>query len=471
MTPLAFDYSFMIKEDDSEFIGKRDIDKYTPVCLRALTMLDSRSGQGKEFTGWLDIPRLAMESPETTEIEDTASEIIEDDGILVVIGIGGSYLGARAVIESLSPPYFNELHQANRNVAKVYFAGNNVSGPALTSLIHIIDGSNRPLYTNVISKSGTTLESNLGFRVLYGYLRKKFSETELKKRIIVTTDSKKGALFQMSSKHGWNKRLVIPDDVGGRFSVFSPVGLLPIAVAGINIRDLLSGASSFIDPLKSVSLDDNPALAYALTRNILYQKHKQVEIFTGYEPAFHYLAEWWKQLAGESEGKQGMGIVPTSIDCTTDLHSLGQFVQEGSRNIFETILLVKDIFDSITIPRIEEFSEDELGYLEGRKMIDINQTILKGSLMAHYKGGVPCGLIEIDKLDAKSIGGLLYFFQKGIAISAYMLGVNPFDQPGVAAYKDNVNILLGNPSKKYQGKRSDLEEVWRSKKGRNSSSI
>jgi glucose-6-phosphate isomerase len=458
---LNYDYSFLIKKSDEKFLSKEKISNSKERAINALEILDNKNGFGNDFLGWLDLPEKMLRSEELAKIDNIAKQFKEEDAFIIFVGIGGSYLGARAVIECLSPSFYNEQIKIDYPGCKTYFAGNNLSGLYLQSLINILDESNNPLYINVISKSGTTTEPSITFRVLYQYLINRYGRDIANKRIIVTTDAKKGSLLSLAEKFNWEKRFIIPNDVGGRFSVFSPVGLFPIATAGINIKELLTGAKIMIDQLRKKSLDSNPALCYALTRNLLYEQGKTIEIFVTYEPAYFYLAEWWKQLFGESEGKDGKGIYPASITCSTDLHSLGQMIQDGVRNIFETILYVKKQPDDLIVPENPAFQEDNLKYLENRFISDINKTVLEGTVLAHYEGGIPCSLVELDKLDTKSVGSLLYFFEKSAGISGYLLGVNPFDQPAVQHYKDNLNTLLGNPDQKYQENRKAVLRQWK----------
>lgn len=401
-------------------------------------LLHNKGGLGKEALGWIDYP-VEYDKKEFEKIKRAAAKIKEDSQVLIVIGIGGSYLGARAVIEALKPSFYNLLPISKRKSPEIYFAGNNMSTKYLTDLLDIIEG--KDLSINVISKSGTTLESSIAFRVFKDYMERKYGKEEASKRIYVTTDKEKGALKRLAEKEGYES-FIIPDDIGGRFSVLTPVGLLPIAVAGIDIDMLMEGARSAREEYSIDDLANNCCYKYAAVRNILYRKGKSIEILASYEPSLHYTAEWWKQLYGESEGKDGKGIFPASVEFTTDLHSLGQYIQDGRRFLFETILNVEDVSESIEINK-EELDLDGLNYLAGKTLDYVEKTALKGVVLAHVDGGVPNIIINIPKLDEFYYGKLIYFFEKACGISGYLLGVNPFDQPGVEAYKRKMYELLG----------------------------
>ena len=400
---------------------------------KARDVLEARSGAGSDFLGWLDLPDR-LSDQEFNEIEEAAALIGEKEE-LVVIGIGGSYLGARAVIEALSSSFTRKL--------PVRYAGHNMDGRYHRELLEHL--SRRSYAVNVISKSGTTTEPGLAFRLLWDDLEKRCTPEELKNIIFATTDASKGGLRKLADSYGL-KSFVIPDDVGGRYSVLTPVGLLPIAAAGFNIRKLVDGAREMAALVRrgdNQDLDGNPALAYACMRNAAYRSGKKIEIFASYQENLRYVGEWWKQLYGESEGKEGRGIFPASVSLTTDLHSMGQWIQEGERSIFETVL---DIEESPG-PRVPERGSDDdgLNYLSGRNLNDINRTALQAVMEAHLSGGAPGARLVVPRMDERMLGALLYMFEYACGISGYMLGVNPFDQPGVEAYKAGMFRLLGKP--------------------------
>ena len=400
------------------------------------TLLD-RSGAGNDFLGWVDLP-ANYDREEFARIKVAAEKIQKNSEVLVVLGIGGSYLGARAAIEFVKSPYYNNL---KKDTPDVYFAGNNISPNALTELLSICEG--RDISVNVISKSGTTTETAIAFRVFRDLLVKKYGLDGARERIFVTTDKCRGTLKKFSDESGY-ETFVVPDDVGGRFSVLTAVGLLPIATAGIDIDALMQGAADAREALSNTKLCENDALMYAAARSILYRKGVATEIMVGYEPYTLMLCEWWKQLYGESEGKDNKGLFPASVNFSTDLHSLGQYIQDGVRNLFETVLDVKDCGCSCTIPH-DEANVDGLNFLSGKELDYVNKTAMLGTLMAHTDGGVPNIILEIADRGAHSLGYLFYFFEVACAVSGYMLGVNPFDQPGVEAYKKNMFALLGKP--------------------------
>ena len=431
MKKIDLDYSKIFN-----FINQDELNQMKVLVDEVSEKLHNKSGAGNDFLGWLDLP-IDYDKEEFDRIKKASDKIKSDSEVLVVIGIGGSYLGARAVIECLSHSFFNSLSKEKRNAPEIYFAGQNLSGRYLKDLIEII--GNRDFSVNVISKSGTTTEPAIAFRVFKELLENKYG-AKAKDRIYVTTDKNKGALKKLADEKGYEE-FVIPDDVGGRFSVLTAVGLLPIAVSGININDLMNGAKTARgDYLKDLS--DNDCYKYAAIRNILYKKNYNIEILANYEPRFHYISEWWKQLYGESEGKDKKGIFPASVDLTTDLHSMGQYIQDGRRNLFETILNVENSDKDIVIKKEEE-DLDGLNYLEGKGLSFINNKAFKGTLLAHIDGGVPNLVINIPEVTAFNIGYLIYFFEKACAISGYLLEVNPFDQPGVESYKKNMFALLG----------------------------
>ena len=409
----------------NSFISKEELESCSRIVRAAHEKLHLKTGEGSDFLGWTDIK---IEKSELEKIKNAAKKIREKSDILVVIGIGGSYLGARAIIDALSHNFYPQ---------NVIFAGNNLSADYLNDLIEYISDKNVCL--NVISKSGTTTEPAIAFKILRDFIEKKYGLDEAKERIFVTTDKEKGVLKEIANKNGY-ETFVVPDDIGGRYSVFTPVGLLPIAAAGINIDKLLAGVYDAEEDFKDV--DNNICYEYAAARNILYSKGKKVELLVNYEPKLHYISEWWKQLFGESEGKDGKGIFPASVDNTTDLHSMGQYIQEGERHLFETVINVREAYRDISF-NVEESSDDKLQYLNGQTMNEVNHKAMQGTIIAHTSGNVPNILIEIDRLDEYNIGKLLYFFEKACGISGYMLGVNPFNQPGVEAYKKEMFKLLG----------------------------
>ena len=405
-------------------ITTNDLKRYKKEVLKAHEMLHKKLGPGSDFLGWVD---LKMDVSELERIKIAAGKIRKQSDLLIVIGIGGSYLGARAVIDALSHTF---------NPKNVIFAGNNLSADYLNDLLDFIKDKNVSI--NVISKSGTTLEPAITFKVLREYLENKYGEDGARERIFVTTDKQKGVLKELANQKGY-ETFVVPDDIGGRYSVFTAVGLLPIACAGINIEKLLSGV---YDAQKRYSkAEDNMCYNYAVARNILYKKKKKMEILVNYEPKLHYTAEWWKQLFGESEGKDGKGLFPVSVDNSTDLHSLGQYIQDGERLFFETVIDIKNPYRDFKI-NCEEGSLDKLDYLNNKTLNEINHNAMQGTIIAHTKGKVPNIVIQIDKLDEVSLGELLYFFEKACGISGHLLKVNPFNQPGVEAYKSEMLRLL-----------------------------
>lgn len=415
----------------------------------AAKKLETKSGAGNDFLGWLDLP-INYDKNEFERIKKAAEKIKNDSEVLIVVGIGGSYLGARAVIEALSHSFYNSLPKTARKTPEIYFAGQNISGRYLKHLVEII--GDRDFSVNVISKSGTTTEPAIAFRVFKELLEKKYGEAA-KDRIYATTDMAKGALKKLSDEKGYEK-FIIPDDVGGRFSVLTAVGLLPIAVAGIDIELLMSGAKDAREDYK-VDFLANDCYKYAAVRNILYRKGYRVELLANYDPRLHYVSEWWKQLYGESEGKDKKGIFPASVDLTTDLHSMGQYIQDGERHLLETIINIEDDNEDLIIKEEKE-DLDGLNYLAGKNLAYVNSKAFEGTLLAHIDGGVPCMIINIPEMNAYNMGYLLYFFEKACAISGYILGVNPFDQPGVESYKKNMFALLGK--KGYEELSKELNE-------------
>ena len=435
MEKLSLDYSKALN-----FFGKHEIENLKEFAIKAHSMIHEKTGAGSDFLGWVNLP-TNYDKEEFDRIKKAAQKIKEDSDILLVIGIGGSYLGARAVIEALGHSFRNELSKEKRKYPKIFYVGNNISSRYMTDLIEALEG--RDFSINVISKSGTTTEPALAFRIFKEVLEKKYGKEGAASRIYSTTDKSKGALITLSKNEGY-ETFVIPDDVGGRFSVFTAVGLLPIAAAGFNIDLLMSGAKDAEDDYSVSDIEKNDAYMYAILRNIMLKRGKDIEILVNYEPSLHYVSEWWKQLYGESEGKDNRGIFPAAVDFSTDLHSMGQYVQEGRRNLFETVLNVTEVEKHLTV-KAEKEDLDGLNYLEGKTVDFVNKQAFQGTLLAHTDGEVPNFIINIPKLDEYHIGYLLYFFEKACAMSGYLLGVNPFDQPGVEAYKKNMFALLGKP--------------------------
>lgn len=443
MKKINLDYSKIFN-----FLTKDELNSMNEELKNAIEKIENKSGKGNDFLGWLDLPEN-YDKDEFERIKKASEKIKNDSEVLVVIGIGGSYLGARAVIECLTHTFYNSLDKDKRKTPEIYFAGQNISGRYLKHLIEII--GDRDFSINVISKSGTTTEPAVAFRFFKELLEKKYGEAA-KERIYATTDKERGALKKLADNKGYES-FVIADDVGGRFSVLTAVGLLPIAVAGINIDDLMRGAKTAReDYKKDLSNDCNK---YAVIRNILYRKNYSVELLANYEPRLHYISEWWKQLYGESEGKNKKGLFPASVDLTTDLHSMGQYIQDGQRNIIETILNIESSAeDMILKEEVEDL--DGLNYLAGKSMSYVNSKAFEGTLLAHIDGGVPCMTINIPEMNAFNLGYLIYFFEKACAVSGYLLDVNPFDQPGVESYKKNMFALLGK--KGYEELSKELNE-------------
>ena len=419
------------------FVSENEVKNMQPAADTAFGLLKSKRGPGSDFLGWVDLP-VNYDKEEFARIRVAAEKIKKSCDILIVIGIGGSYLGARAAIEFVNSPLYNDLA---KDTPKIYFAGNNISTTALNELISICEG--KDICVNVISKSGTTTEPAVAFRVFKSILVNKYGEAAAKDRIFVTTDKCRGTLKQFSDAAGY-ETFVVPDDVGGRYSVLTAVGLLPIAVAGIDIDAMMSGAADARSAFSVSDIEKNDAIKYAVIRNILARKGKNTEILVGYEPYMLMLNEWWKQLYGESEGKDNKGIFPASVVFSTDLHSLGQYVQDGQRNLFETVINVKDPGAEFIIPD-DPANVDGLNFISGKKLDYVNKTAMLATLIAHNDGGVPNILLEVENRSAYSFGYTVYFFELACAVSGYMLGVNPFDQPGVEAYKKNMFALLGKP--------------------------
>ncbi|MHA6485417.1 glucose-6-phosphate isomerase [Paenibacillus sp. strain BS8-2] len=442
---VQFDYSKALG-----FLGQHEIDNLTEQVKAAHSQLHNGTGAGSDYLGWIDLP-TNYDKEEFARIKQAASRIQSDSEVLIVIGIGGSYLGARAAIEMLSNSFYNIQTKEQRKTPQVLFAGNNISSTYVTHLTQLLDG--RDWSINVISKSGTTTEPAIAFRHFRAELEKKYGKEEARKRIYATTDQAKGALKQLSNEEGYES-FIIPDDVGGRYSVLTAVGLLPIAVAGIDIDAMMQGAADASKEYGNPNLAENEAYQYAAARNALYRKGKATEILVNYEPNLHFVSEWWKQLFGESEGKDYKGIYPASVDFSTDLHSMGQFIQEGNRNIFETVIQVKEVAEHISIGHDDD-NLDGLNFLTGKTMDFVNKKAFEGTLLAHTDGQVPNLIVNIADMTPYTFGYLVYFFEKACGISGYLLGVNPFDQPGVEAYKRNMFALLGKPG--FEKEKAELE--------------
>ena len=427
-------------EELAKFMNFGEIENMEHHLGEAQEKITNKTGEGSESLGWFDLPKT-YDLAENAKIKGAATKIQATSDVFIVIGIGGSYLGARAAIEALKSNFYNKQTKSQRGCPEIYFLGENISGSYVHDLMEVIEG--KDVCVNVISKSGTTTEPAIAFRLMKTYLEDKYGKEAAAKRIFVTTDRNKGALKTMADAEGY-ETFVIPDNVGGRFSVLTAVGLLPIAVAGINIDEMRQGAADIMQDLLIKDLSMNPAWLYVGARNILYQKNKQIEIMANYEPNMHYFAEWWKQLFGESEGKEGKGLFTAAVDYTTDLHSLGQYLQDGERHLFETVIKIDGEKKGITIPA-DAADLDGLNYLTGKSMDYINSKALEATVTAHTQGGVPNIIIQVPEMSAYYMGQLFYFFEISCALSAYILEVNPFDQPGVEAYKSKMFELLGKP--------------------------
>ena len=431
------------------FVEQRELDSMIPLMDTVNKTLLEKSGAGNDFLGWLDLP-VDYDKEEFARIQAAAKKIQSDSEVLVVIGIGGSYLGARAAIEFVKGQMYNGVRE--EGIPEVYFVGNNISSSYINDVVKII--GNRDFSVNIISKSGTTTEPAIAFRVFKKMLEEKYGKEGAKGRIYATTDKARGALKALSDAEGY-ETFVVPDDVGGRFSVLTAVGLLPIAAAGVDIAAMMKGAQDAREVCVAGDMTTNPSYLYAALRNILYRKGKTTEILVNYEPALLMMGEWFKQLFAESEGKDQKGIFPTAANFSTDLHSIGQFIQDGSRNLFETVIWVNQPRSEVVI---EEAAEDidGLNYLAGQSVQFVNSKAYQGTLMAHMDGGTPNIIVEIDEADAWHFGYLVYFFEKACGLSGYLLGVNPFDQPGVEAYKKNMFALLGKPG--FEERKAELEK-------------
>lgn len=432
----------------SGFVGENEYKALAPQVKLAHEMLHNGTGLGNDFIGWVDLP-TNYDKEEFARIKEAAKRIQANSQVFIVIGIGGSYLGARAAIEFLKSPNYNNM---KKDTPDIYFTGNSISSTALSELLAICEG--KDVSINMISKSGTTTEPAIAFRVLRELLEKKYGKEEARKRIYCTTDKAKGTLKQLATKEGY-ETFVVPDDVGGRYSVLTAVGLLPIAVAGADIDALMAGAQQAQTELANPDLAVNDCYRYAAARNILYRKGKETEILVSYEPAFTMMNEWWKQLFGESEGKDNKGLFPASVVFSTDLHSMGQYIQQGRRSLFETVVLFDKAKKDIFIGNDPE-NVDGLNFLEGKSMAFVNEKAFEGTVLAHTDGGVPNIVLHAPDFSEQTLGYLIYFFEKACAISGYMMGVNPFDQPGVESYKKNMFALLGKPG--YESEKEALEK-------------
>ena len=433
----------MIKVDYSralEFVTEQDMRDIENDVLAAKKTLVDGTGEGNDFIGWVNLP-VDYDKDEYARIKKAAAKIQSDSEVLLVIGIGGSYLGARAAIEALTNNFYNAQDRKDRKTPQVFFCGNNVSASYVKDLKDLI--GDRDFSINVISKSGTTTEPAIAFRIFKEMLEAKYGEAEAAGRIYATTDKERGALKTLADRNGYEE-FVVPNDVGGRYSVLTAVGLLPIAVAGIDLDAMMKGAQDARKACFEADYSENNALLYAAFRNVLYRKGKSIEIMVDYEPKLHFIAEWWKQLYGESEGKDGKGIYPASVDFTTDLHSLGQFIQDGSRLMFETVLTIDECDTSMVIGSDPE-NLDQLNYLAGKEMDFVNKAAQEGTIQAHTAGKTPNLVLHMQKLDAYDLGELFYTFEFACGVSGYMLGVNPFNQPGVEMYKKNMFKILGKP--------------------------
>lgn len=444
MSKITLDYS-----KAGRFVSAEEVKNMKVQVEAAKKVLLDRSGAGNDFLGWIDLP-VDYDKEEFARIQKAAEKIRNDSEVLLVIGIGGSYLGARAAIEFLRHSFYNMIPKEKRGTPEIYFVGNSISTRYISHLIDVI--GDRDFSINMISKSGTTTEPAIAFRVFKEMLEKKYGKEEAAKRIYATTDKARGALKNLATEEGYES-FVVPDDVGGRFSVLTAVGLLPIAVSGADIVKLMEGAASGREMALNAPYEENDAVLYAALRNILHRKGKSTEILANYEPSLHYVSEWWKQLYGESEGKDHKGIFPASVDLTTDLHSMGQFIQDGARIMFETVLEVEECEQEIVMGE-EPVDLDGLNYLAGKNVDFINKSAMNGTILAHTDGEVPNLLVKIPRQDEFSLGQLFYFFEFACGVSGYMLGVNPFNQPGVESYKKNMFALLGKPG--YEKEREEL---------------
>lgn len=444
MSKVTFDYS-----KAAQFISEHEVENMKKLTLDAKEVLVGKSGAGNDFLGWIDLP-VDYDKEEFARIKEAAKRIQNDSEVLLVIGIGGSYLGARAAIEFLRHGFYNMVDKSIRKTPEIYFVGNSISSTYIKHLIDVI--GDRDFSINMISKSGTTTEPAIAFRVFKEMMEKKYGKEGAAKRIYATTDKAKGSLKNLATEEGY-ETFVVPDDVGGRFSVLTAVGLLPIAVSGADIDKLMEGAASGRKSALELPFEENDAMKYAAVRNILLRKGKAVEILCNYEPSAHYVSEWWKQLFGESEGKDQKGLFPASVDLTTDLHSMGQFIQDGARVMFETVLNIEKAREEITIGT-EPVDLDGLNYLAGKTVDFVNKSAMNGTVLAHTDGQVPNLMVNMPEVSEFYLGELFYFFEFACGLSGYLLGVNPFNQPGVESYKKNMFALLGKPG--YEAAREEL---------------
>ena len=441
---VTFDYS-----KTAGFISAEEVKNMKAGVECAKEVLTSRTGAGNDFLGWIDLP-VDYDKDEFARIKKAAAKIQSDSDVLLVIGIGGSYLGARAAIEFLTHSFYNVLDKGTRKTPQIFFVGNSISSKYIKDLQDVV--RDKDFSINIISKSGTTTEPAIAFRVFKEMLIEKYGKEEANKRIYATTDKAKGALKNLANQEGYES-FVVPDDVGGRFSVLTAVGLLPIAVSGADIDKLMEGAASGRKKALETPYEENPALLYASIRNILLRKGKHVEIVANYEPSLHYVSEWWKQLFGESEGKDQKGIFPAAVDLTTDLHSMGQFIQDGARIMFETVINVEESPEEVVLKE-EEIDTDGMNYLAGKNVDFVNKSAMNGTILAHTDGQVPNLKVNVPEQNEFYLGELFYFFEFACGISGYLLGVNPFNQPGVESYKRNMFALLGKPG--YETEREEL---------------
>ena len=441
---VTFDYS-----KTAGFISAEEVKNMKAGVECAKEVLTSRTGAGNDFLGWIDLP-VDYDKDEFARIKKAAAKIQSDSDVLLVIGIGGSYLGARAAIEFLTHSFYNVLDKDTRKTPQIFFVGNSISSKYIKDLQDVV--RDKDFSINIISKSGTTTEPAIAFRVFKEMLIEKYGKEEANKRIYATTDKAKGALKNLANQEGYES-FVVPDDVGGRFSVLTAVGLLPIAVSGADIDKLMEGAASGRKKALETPYEENPALLYASIRNILLRKGKHVEIVANYEPSLHYVSEWWKQLFGESEGKDQKGIFPAAVDLTTDLHSMGQFIQDGARIMFETVINVEESPEEVVLKE-EEIDTDGMNYLAGKNVDFVNKSAMNGTILAHTDGQVPNLKVNVPEQNEFYLGELFYFFEFACGISGYLLGVNPFNQPGVESYKRNMFALLGKPG--YEKEREEL---------------
>lgn len=441
---VTYDYS-----KAAPFISEQEVELMSKLVLDAKDVLVSGNGAGNDFLGWVNLP-VDYDKEEFDRILKAAEKIKNDSEVLLVIGIGGSYLGARAAIEFLRHSFYNTVSKEIRKTPEIYFVGNSISSTYIKHLMDVI--GDRDFSINMISKSGTTTEPAIAFRVFKAMLEKKYGKEEASKRIYATTDKARGSLKNLANEEGYES-FVVPDNVGGRFSVLTAVGLLPIAVSGADINKLMEGAQSAREAALNNDFADNDALKYAAIRNILLRKGKQIEIMANYEPSVHFISEWWKQLYGESEGKDQKGIFPASVDLTTDLHSMGQFIQDGSRNLFETVINIETSREEIILNE-EPVDLDGLNYLAGKSVDFVNKSAMNGTILAHTDGCVPNTVVNIPEVNEYYLGQLFYFFEFACGVSGYVLGVNPFNQPGVESYKKNMFALLGKPG--YEEQREAL---------------